>query len=562
LIQRSVDLGTVMDLDISIRVDSENPRAVKSWKHIAVSGTKLGISIGGIFTDVDFIDDDDWFSGLVVHDIELVEASLVGVPANPRAYTEFVSEMTRGFKRSVNTAVELIDAKNPGAFETRRHKSTVTQIRKSLLGGVRPEDMHMAKLSVPLDAYDRHDDGIETRAAGNREDAAADPLQQTVVENPNATPTKDRPVMPEVSANPQRHPNVGPPNSDEPLAVPMHGTPSVVGNNQPPESNVVSIDNSAPAPARHHGSEDDGLQGTVEQLPSRPEQHAEMGRADAPSGADGSVDGTNAEIGAVSASKPDAKAPSAPATATAPDAKPKDPAQPSNAAKPTTDRAPDPAPKKDPTQQQAPKSTDDFSILGIIQEAAQKQLSVNDIAQIVKDAVSGDDADEAAMTPQERVSSKAVKSMRAITRSAKHGVCSESHAQLKRAHNQCKSLLPDDYTIPEDAIFPAYGASALAVSFDDVEHKMSVVSSKLTQLDDAITNKTAEIKRLDEELAVRRATPLGRKSVATPSGSNGTGSKPTLSLASYNKSTSELNRDLNERVETGGLALSARDESA
>jgi hypothetical protein len=572
LVQRAVGVGSVMDLDISVRVDNENPRAVKSWKHIAVSGVKLGFSIGGIFKDVDInpeSDEDDWMPGLIVNDIELVEISLVGVPANPRAYTEFVSEMTRGFKSNIERSVHRLVPE--GRRDRGALKTTASLVRKSLLRGVRPEDITMAKLTVPLSAYDDHGNlGLDTRAAGNREDAAADPEQQTIVENPNATATRDRPVKPEESANPQRHPNVGPPNSDEPLAVPMHGTPSVVGHNQPDESNVVSIDNSAPAPARHHGSQDDGLQGTTDQLPSRPEQHAEMGRVDPASGAITSSEaapgkdkptGATAQPGNVTEqSKPPAPGPK---PSTLPEqgiGKPAGevtgkPAEPSNAAKPTTDRAPQPPPVKDES-----KSLE--SIVGLVTAGTGKSYSMNDIAAIVKEAVADSESESPTMSDGDRVTMKAVRSMRAISRAAAHGVCSDSHAQLKRAHSAIKSVLPDDYELPEDASFPAYGAVTLSAGHIDAKHVNSLAATS-AQLDADIAAKRVESERLDRVLTEKRATPLGRKSVATPSGSTGTGSKPTLSLADYNKSPQEINKAVNERVEGATvLQLSARDLSA
>jgi hypothetical protein len=139
------------------------------------------------------------------------------------------------------------------------------------------------------------------QSTGTREDANADPTGNLVIENPNATATKDRPIKPQNSLNPQRAPHLGPPNADEPPAVPQIGSAHVVGVDQPAESNPVSATNAAPYPARFHGdAENDGRQGPNEQLRSRAEQHAAQGVHDAASGAE-----TTSE--AVPSTKPGAK---------------------------------------------------------------------------------------------------------------------------------------------------------------------------------------------------------------------------------------------------------------
>ncbi len=81
--------GECLDLLIRVEIDPENPRALKSWQHIQ-KGTKLAFSVGGYFTDAEIVEDpdDSWNWHYVVSGIELLEISLVGIPANPRAYTE------------------------------------------------------------------------------------------------------------------------------------------------------------------------------------------------------------------------------------------------------------------------------------------------------------------------------------------------------------------------------------------------------------------------------------------------------------------------------------------
>lgn len=85
----TADDGTkCIDLEITLEIDPGNPRALKCWEHVN-RGTRLAFSIGGYFVDFDWVDEDDWFNwSVIVHDIELLEISLVGIPANRRAYTK------------------------------------------------------------------------------------------------------------------------------------------------------------------------------------------------------------------------------------------------------------------------------------------------------------------------------------------------------------------------------------------------------------------------------------------------------------------------------------------
>lgn len=86
----TADDGTsCLDLDIVMEVDPENPRALKAWQHVN-RGIRLGFSIGGFFLDYELVfeDENDWWGHFIVDDILLLEISLVGIPANPRAYTK------------------------------------------------------------------------------------------------------------------------------------------------------------------------------------------------------------------------------------------------------------------------------------------------------------------------------------------------------------------------------------------------------------------------------------------------------------------------------------------
>ena len=77
----------IQDLSFDIVVNQSNPRAVSAWEAID-NGTKLGLSIGARIPDGGATRDKQ--SGRYVIDhIDLLETSIVGVPANPRSWVEY-----------------------------------------------------------------------------------------------------------------------------------------------------------------------------------------------------------------------------------------------------------------------------------------------------------------------------------------------------------------------------------------------------------------------------------------------------------------------------------------
>jgi len=74
-----------VDLDFDISLNDVNPRAVQTWEAIN-KGTKLGTSIGAKILDGW---QDKTTGGYVFDDVALLEASIVGIPANPRSWVEY-----------------------------------------------------------------------------------------------------------------------------------------------------------------------------------------------------------------------------------------------------------------------------------------------------------------------------------------------------------------------------------------------------------------------------------------------------------------------------------------
>jgi HK97 family phage prohead protease len=85
VIKRGVDGegNDIIDLDFDIGLNESNPRALQAWDAIK-SGVKLGTSIGAIVRHAT----KKKGGGLLIDDVDLLEASLVGIPANPRSWVQ------------------------------------------------------------------------------------------------------------------------------------------------------------------------------------------------------------------------------------------------------------------------------------------------------------------------------------------------------------------------------------------------------------------------------------------------------------------------------------------
>lgn len=96
-VTRSAD-GEIVDLHFDIVIDEENPRATKAWNSIQ-RGTKLGLSIGAMIPEGGATWDAGQ-GGYIINHIDLLETSLVGVPANPRSWVEYAVKSLPGLNKA------------------------------------------------------------------------------------------------------------------------------------------------------------------------------------------------------------------------------------------------------------------------------------------------------------------------------------------------------------------------------------------------------------------------------------------------------------------------------
>lgn len=93
----------IVDLDFDISVNETNPRAVQAWQAIE-SGVKLGTSIGAQIPEGGAKRNKN--GTLVVSDVNLLEASVVGIPANPRSWVHYAMKSLAPMADLESKAVE------------------------------------------------------------------------------------------------------------------------------------------------------------------------------------------------------------------------------------------------------------------------------------------------------------------------------------------------------------------------------------------------------------------------------------------------------------------------
>lgn len=81
----------VADLHLAVSVEMENPAAARVKRYID-NGRRLGCSIGCMVTEFEVPDDageEDWYKNpIIIHGVQVVEYSVVGIPANQRSWVE------------------------------------------------------------------------------------------------------------------------------------------------------------------------------------------------------------------------------------------------------------------------------------------------------------------------------------------------------------------------------------------------------------------------------------------------------------------------------------------
>lgn len=104
--------GEIHDLAMDIVINEGNERAVKAWEAIQ-SGVQLGLSIGAMIPDGGAKVDRKTGAYTIDH-VDLVETSIVGVPANPRSWVEYATKALRKSEEQVAAPIKLAPAVEAG----------------------------------------------------------------------------------------------------------------------------------------------------------------------------------------------------------------------------------------------------------------------------------------------------------------------------------------------------------------------------------------------------------------------------------------------------------------
>lgn len=92
----------IVDLVYDIVLNEANPRAVNSWESMH-QGTRLGLSIGARIPKDGATKNAE--GAYIINDIELLETSIVGVPASPRSFVDYAVKSLRSEAVTKATAI-------------------------------------------------------------------------------------------------------------------------------------------------------------------------------------------------------------------------------------------------------------------------------------------------------------------------------------------------------------------------------------------------------------------------------------------------------------------------
>lgn len=96
-----------IDLSFDVLMNDTNPRAVSTWEAID-RGTKLGLSIGAMIPEGGAKRNKD--GTYLIEHVDLLETSIVGIPANPRSWVEYAVKAIRAKGKDDRTATVPLGA--------------------------------------------------------------------------------------------------------------------------------------------------------------------------------------------------------------------------------------------------------------------------------------------------------------------------------------------------------------------------------------------------------------------------------------------------------------------
>lgn len=153
----------IYDLDFDIAVNDKNERAIKTWEAIE-GGTKLGLSIGAMIPEGGAVRNKKTGAYTIAH-VELLETSVVGIPANPRSWIQNAVKSIRESRKGVSTvplgAPELTLDTDSGTYQI---KGSLADVGLISVKGVDGSEFGVDEADIPEDAVmvSKHEECGET----------------------------------------------------------------------------------------------------------------------------------------------------------------------------------------------------------------------------------------------------------------------------------------------------------------------------------------------------------------------------------------------------------------
>lgn len=179
----------VWDMDLDLVLAGTNPRVPATYALIANDEIKLGVSIGANITEWEFKDEKlGWWGGLVIKKVNLLEASIVGIPANQRSWVQNAVAAIKAFDRDLRRQQES----SMDADDTNDQAPLTTEAqRAALMAGVAPAAaVTVVANTAPKTAESDPPATPETPAAPEAPAAAAEP-EAGSTETPEGTGTPE-----------------------------------------------------------------------------------------------------------------------------------------------------------------------------------------------------------------------------------------------------------------------------------------------------------------------------------------------------------------------------------
>jgi hypothetical protein len=181
------DNNPVWDLDFDVMVNEANPRAIQAWNAYE-QGVRMGVSVGVIVKEWDKGSKPDIKR---ITDVEFLEASIVGIPANPRTWVQ-------GAVMSIN---KYDAAQAEGLIETLDLLDSVADPKPTVEVKVEPKGLAEDIANAPIE--DRTDE--EPLDPENDDDLAGQEAAKSVTDDANTDAaeelTEESDSDPEASAS-------------------------------------------------------------------------------------------------------------------------------------------------------------------------------------------------------------------------------------------------------------------------------------------------------------------------------------------------------------------------